>query len=54
VGPSIVWLKNCAGYLPSWSEAAIESGVLVDGGPGMPPKDMHYDPALIEYISRRA
>jgi len=53
VGPSINWLKNCAGYLPTWSEAAIESGVLVDGGPGMPAKDMRYDPALVEYISRR-
>jgi hypothetical protein len=48
------WLKNCASYNPCWSEAAIDSGVLVDGGPVMPPKDMHYDPALIEFISRRA
>ena len=53
VGPSITWLKNCARYLPNWHEAAIESGVLVDGAPGMPRKDMHYDPALVEYISLR-
>ena len=54
VGPSITWLKNCAGYLPTWQEAAIESGTLVQGAPGMPPQDMRYDPALVEYISRRA
>jgi hypothetical protein len=54
VGPSIEWLRNCAGYLPAWSDAAIESGILVDGAPGMPAKDMRYDPALVEYISRRA
>jgi hypothetical protein len=53
VGPSITWLKKCAGYLPSWQEAAIESGVLAQGAQGMPQKDMHYDPALVEYISRR-
>jgi hypothetical protein len=53
VGPTIAWLKNCAGYVPAWQEAAIESGVFVDGAPGMPPKDMRYDPALVEYISRR-
>ncbi len=53
VGPSITWLKNCAGYLPNWRVEAVESGVLVDGAPGMPPKDMRYDPALVEYISRR-
>jgi hypothetical protein len=54
VGPSITWLKNCAGYLPNWQEAAIESGVLVDGSQGMPQKDLRYDPAMVEYISRRA
>lgn len=54
VGPSITWLKNCAGYLPAWQEAAIESGTLVQGAAGMPPQDLRYDPALVEYISRRA
>lgn len=53
VGPSITWLRNCAGYAPSWRAEAIESGTLVDGAPGMPPRDMRYDPALVEYISRR-
>jgi hypothetical protein len=53
-GTTIEWLKNCAGCMPSWQEAAIESGVLVDGAEGMPQKDMRYDPALVEYISRRA
>jgi hypothetical protein len=53
VGPSITWLRNCAGYAPSWRAEAIESGTLVDGAPGMPPKEMHYDPALVEYTSRR-
>lgn len=53
VGPSIEWLKNCAGFLPSWDAAAIESGILVEGKPGMPPKDMSYNPAYVEYISHR-
>lgn len=53
VGPSITWLQNCAGYLPAWRAEAIESGVLVDGAPGMPPSDLRYDPALVHYISRR-
>ncbi|MDR3792824.1 MAG: DUF362 domain-containing protein [Terracidiphilus sp.] len=54
VGPSIEWLKNCAGFLPSWQMGAIESGVLVDGGLGLPSKDMRYDPSFIEFISRKA
>lgn len=53
-GLSIAWLRNCAGYLPNWSAAAIESGVLADGAPGMPPKDMRYNPALVDFISVRA
>jgi hypothetical protein len=53
VGPSINWLRNCTGYAPSWRTEAIESGTLVDGAHGMPPSDMHYAPALVEYFSRR-
>jgi hypothetical protein len=52
-GNNIAWLKNCAGFLPSWATNAVESGVLVSGGSGLPSKDMSYDPALVEYISRR-
>ena len=51
-GTSIAWLKNCAGFLPNWS-AAVEIGKLVNGVEGMPPKDMSYDPNLVNYISRR-
>jgi hypothetical protein len=52
-GNTITWLKNCAGSLPNWAAAAVESGVLVKGAAGLPPKDMSYNPALLEYISRR-
>ena len=52
-GSNIAWLKNCAGFLPSWAANAVESGVLVSGVGGLPSKDMSYDPALVEYISRR-
>jgi hypothetical protein len=50
-GNTITWLKNCAGSLPNWAAAAVESGVLVSGAAGLPPKDMSYNPALLEYIS---
>lgn len=53
-GNNISWLKNCAGALPAWSADAVESGVLVDGGEGMPPKDMSYNQNLVHYSSRRA
>jgi hypothetical protein len=53
-GNSITWLKNCAGFLPNWPAAAVESGVLVTGAAGLPPQDMSYNPALVEYISRRS
>ncbi len=52
-GNSIAWLRNCAGALPSWAAEAVESGVLVSGGAGLPPKDMSYSPDLVEYISLR-
>jgi len=52
-GTSIAWLKNCAGSHPNWTEAAIESGELVDGGPGMPTQDMRYVGGAVEYVSRR-
>jgi hypothetical protein len=51
-GANVAWLKNCAGFLPSWAVNAVESGVLVSGGGGLPSKDMSYDPALVEYVSR--
>jgi hypothetical protein len=51
-GNSITWLKNCAGSLPNWSAAAVESGVVVNGAAGLPPKDMSYNSAVLEYISR--
>lgn len=51
-GNSITWLKNCAGSLPSWDAAAVESGVPMKGAAGLPPKDMSYNPAVLEYISR--
>jgi hypothetical protein len=51
-GDTITWLKNCAGSLPNWTAAAVESGVQVNGGAGLPPKDMSYNPALLQYISR--
>jgi len=51
-GDTITWLKNCVGSLPNWV-AAVESGVLVNGAPGLPPKDLSYDPAFLEYISRK-
>jgi hypothetical protein len=51
-GNTVTWLKNCAGSLPNWAAAAVESGVLVNGAAGLPPKDMSYNPALLEYISR--
>lgn len=54
VGPSIQWLKNCAGTAPGWSSAAIESGTLVKGAAGMPAQDMSYAPDLVDYRSRRA
>jgi hypothetical protein len=53
-GNSITWLRNCAGALPNWPAAAVESGVLVRGAAGMPLKDMSYDNSYVEYISRRA
>ena len=52
-GNNIAWLKNCAGFLPNWSLNAVESGVLVSGASRLPSKDMSYDPALVEYVSRR-
>lgn len=51
-GNNITWLKNCAGSLPGWTIAAVESGVLVNGAAQLPSKDMSYDPTLLEYISR--
>lgn len=51
-GNSITWLKNCAGCLPNWEASAVESGVLVNGAAGMPPKDMSYNPSVLEYIPR--
>jgi len=51
-GNNITWLKKCAGFLPSWTVAAVESGSLVNGAAQLPSKDMSYDPALLEYISR--
>jgi len=51
-GDTITWLRNCAGSLPNWAAAVIESGVLVHGSAGMPPKDMSYNPALLQYVSR--
>ena len=53
-GPSIAWLRKCSGFLPNWNGNAVESGVLVNGASGLPPKDMSYDPALLEYISCQA
>jgi hypothetical protein len=53
-GDSIQWLKGCAGAVPQWNVAAIESGRLVAGAPGLPPKDLVYDPAVLEYVSRTA
>ena len=53
-GNRVTWLRNCAGFLPNWTAAAVESGVLVNGADGLPPMDMSYNPALIEYISRGA
>lgn len=53
-GNTIAWLRNCAGFLPVWNASAIESGALVKGAAGMPPQDIGYNPALLEYRSRLA
>lgn len=51
-GNTITWLKNCAGSLPNWAATAVESGVLVNGAPGLPSRDMSYNHSLLDYISR--
>ena len=53
-GDNIIWLRNCAGAEPAWATAALESGTVVNGAPGLPPKDMSYDSALVRFISRPA
>jgi MYXO-CTERM domain-containing protein len=45
------WLSKSVGKSPTWVKEAIHCGSIVDGATGMPPKDLAFDPTVIEFIS---
>lgn len=52
-GGNITWLKNASGKYTNWTSEAINAGTIVNRGGDMPPKDISFNPAVIEFISVR-
>ena len=50
-GGTVEWLRHAAGKYANWPKEAVNAGTIVAGGAGMPPQDLAFDPAVIEFIS---
>lgn len=47
----VQWAYTLAGSVSAWNSSVIKSGTVVNGGPGMPAKDMRYDASVLEFVS---